>query len=114
MKRVKALLGLALVVAGFYLAWTLLPPWFANYQLQDAFENEARLDSYNPYKTDADIKNSLVKAARDLDIPLKAEDVQVSRDGPNLVISASYTVHVDLPGYPFDWNFHVTTKNKRI
>jgi len=114
MKRLKALLGLVMVVAGFYLAWELLPPYFANYQLADAIENEARLDSYNPNKTDADIKNSVVKAARDLDINLKPEDIQVSRDGPNLIISASYTVHVELPGYSFDWKFNPATKNKRI
>lgn len=114
MKRVKALLGLVVVVAGFYLAWELLPPWFANYQLQDALDNEARLDSYNPYKTDADIKAAIAKTARDLDIPLKAEDVQVSRDGPNLIISASYTVHINLPGYSFDWHFNPATKNRRI
>ena len=114
MKRLKALLGLALVAAGFYLAWTLLPPYFANYELADAIENEARLDSYNPNKTDADIKASVVKAAHDLDINLKPEDVLISRDGPNLIISASYTVHIDLPGYSFDWHFNPATKNKRI
>lgn len=114
MKRIKALAGLLLVVVGFYLAWELLPPYFANYQLQDAIENEARLDSYNPNKTDADIKNSIVKAARDLDIRLKPEDVVISRDGPNLLISASYTVHVDLPGFPLDIKFNPATKNKRI
>ena len=104
-----------MVAAGFYLAWELLPPYFANYQLQDALENEARLDSYNPNKTDADIKNSVVKAAKDLDInSLKPEDVVIGRDGPNLSISASYTVHVDLPGYSFDWHFNPATKNKRI
>lgn len=114
MKRLKALLGLIVVVAGFYLAWELIPPYLNNYQLADAIENEARLDSYNPNKTDADIKNSVVKAARDLDIPLKPEDVQVTREGPNLSISASYTVHVDLPGYPLDLKFNPATKNKRI
>ncbi|HUK86254.1 MAG TPA: hypothetical protein VLT85_01205 [Terriglobales bacterium] len=114
MKRVKALVGLLLVVVGFYLAWELLPPYFANYQLQDALENEARLDSYNPNKTDADIKSSIVKAARDLDIRLKPEDVTISRDGPNLAISASYSVHVDLPGFPLDIKFNPATKNKRI
>ncbi|HXZ26953.1 MAG TPA: hypothetical protein VEG08_03025 [Terriglobales bacterium] len=114
MKRVKALAGFLLVAVGFYLAWELLPPYFANYQLQDALENEARLDSYNPNKTDADIKNSIVKEARDLDIRLKPEDVTISRDGPNLIISASYSVHVDLPGFPLDIKFNPATKNKRI
>jgi len=114
MKRLKALLGLLVVVGGFYLAWELIPPYLANYQLQDAIENEARMDSYNPNRTDADIKASVVKAARDLDIVLRPEDVQVSRDGPNLTISASYTVHVDLPGYPLDLRFNPATKNKRI
>jgi hypothetical protein len=114
MKRIKALLGLIVVVIGFYLAWELIPPYLNNYQLADAIENEARLSSYNPNKTDADIKNSVVKAAHDLDIPLKQEDIQVSRDGPNLIISASYTVHVDLPGFPLDLKFNPATKNKRI
>jgi len=113
MNRLKALFGLFVVVAVSYTAWMVLPLYVNNYQFQDDIQNEALLNSYSN-KTEQDIRNTLAKKAAEYGIPLKAEQINVQRNGPELSIWADYTVHVDLPGFPLDLRFHPATKNKRI
>jgi hypothetical protein len=113
MSRLKALIAVVLLVAVFYAAWQLLPPYVNNYEFQDDINNEALINSYNG-KSEQDISNTLAKKAADYGIPLKAEQIHVQRNGPELAIWADYSVHVDLPGYPLDLKFHPATKNKRI
>src|SRR5437868_9155710 len=43
--KLKALLGIAILVGGAYIAWMMLPPYFANYQFQDDLTTIARFDS---------------------------------------------------------------------
>ena len=114
MKRLRALFGLLLVGGGFYVAWMLIPPYFDNYQFQDIIENEARQNTYSGYpKSEEDIRTSVFKKAQDLEIPIKPEQIQVSRKGPEVVISADYTVHVDLPLYPVDLEFHPSSRKNK-
>jgi len=113
MSRVKALLGVLLVVVAAYAAWLLLPPYINNYEFQDDIQNEALINSYSS-KTELDIRNTLAKKAADYGIPLKAEQIHVQRSGQELSIWADYSVHVDFPGFPLDLNFHPASKNKRI
>ena len=51
-----------------------------------------------------------------LDIPLTKDQIKVQRHGTqgtgSLTISAPYTVHLDLPGYPVDLHFDASTENK--
>jgi len=113
MKTIKALFGLFVVVAMFYLAWKVLPPYFSNYQFQDELESQARYFSYTP-KSEQEIRDVIAKKAHDYDIPLTSEQVKVQRMGAEISISADYTVHIDIPVYPFDLHFTPATKSKRI
>ncbi|HXE91229.1 MAG TPA: hypothetical protein VNK82_09730 [Terriglobales bacterium] len=113
MRSLKALLGIVVIVGGVYVAFKLIPPYFANFQFEDAIESETRLGVYSN-KSEAEIIENVLKKAKDLDIPLRAEQVHVQREGSALVIWAEYTVHVDLPGYPVELKFRPSTKNKRI
>ena len=111
MKTIKAFLGVALVVGGSYCGYLVIPPYFNNYQLQDYIESEARLNTYST-KPEQDIRDGVVKKARELDIPLPPENILVQRGAGELQISCTYTVHVDLPGYPLDLKFAPATKSK--
>jgi hypothetical protein len=120
MKTLKLLVGVFAIVAAIYLCWALIPPYFANYQFEDAIESEARLGTYST-RTDNDIKEAVFKKAQDLELPLTLDQIQVQR-GVNgsgqgiggVVITADYTVHVDIPGYPVDLHFKPGSKNKSI
>src|SRR5262245_60073327 len=102
MKTLKSLLGLLVVVMFFYCAWKLVPPYFNEYQFEDAIGQIARYSAYNQQKSEQDIRDEVAKKAMELDIPLSSEQIKVVRNGAELTISAEYKIHVDLPGYPLD------------
>lgn len=111
MKTLRALVGLAVVVAGIWLAWKLIPPYFANYQLEDFMTQEARFNTYT-IKSEQDMREAVFKKAQDLEIPLSRDQINVQRGGNSVSIWVDYTVHVDLPYHPIDITFHPSTKNK--
>jgi predicted membrane protein len=114
MRQLKALLAIAIVVGGFYLAWVLIPPYYNNYSFQDELENQARTAVYSPQTTDQDVKNSLAKTAKDLDIPLTADDIHVEKTNGNISIWTEYTITVQTPVKAIDLKFAPSTKDKRI
>jgi hypothetical protein len=113
MRTLKAIIGVALVVGGTYYGYLLIPPYFNNYQLQDYIESEARINTYTN-KPEQDIKEGVIKQARNLEIPLPPENIIVLRGTGELQISCTYTVHVDLPGYPVDLKFAPSSKSHLI
>lgn len=115
MSTIKLIFGLFLIVGVVYVCAELMPPYFAEYQFEDAIESEARISTYST-KTEEAIRDSIYAKAQDLEIPVNKEQIKVHRVGPQgsgyLLIETSYNVHVDLPGYPMDLQFHPSTKNK--
>ncbi len=114
MKTLRPLFGLFVVVAVFYTAWKIVPPFFNEWQFEDAIEEVSRYAAYNQQKTEQDIREDVAKKAHEFDIPLIADQIKVLRQGAEITISADYTVLVDLPIHPFTLTFHPATKNKRI
>jgi hypothetical protein len=114
MKQVKALIGLFVVVAAFYVAFKLMPPYYNQMQFQDAVEQEARKQSYAYGKTEDDIRTLVMQHAQTNDIPVTPEQVHVTRAGTEVDIEVDYTVHIDLPIYPLDLKFHAGSKNKAM
>lgn len=115
MGTIKLGFGIFVIVAGIYLGIELVPVYYSNYQFQDIVKTEATLQTYTT-KPEGDIRDSLFKKAQSLDIPLTKDQIRVQRHGTtgtgSLTISAPYTVHVDLPGYPLDLHFDASTENK--
>lgn len=113
MKNVKAFLGIFVVLAMVYVAFKLVPPYFNNFQFQDAIESEARLAANSPTRTEQEIREIVAKRAAEYDVPLTIDQINVQRSGSEVQIWAKYTIHVELPGYPVDLKFEPATKGKR-
>jgi hypothetical protein len=115
MATIKLVFGIFIMVAAVYLSAMLIPPFFANYQFEDAIKEEATISTYSTKPEDA-IRDTIFKKAQDLEIPITKDDIKVHRVGPqgtgSISIEAPYTVHVDLPGYPMDLQFDPATKNR--
>jgi hypothetical protein len=109
--------GVFVMVAAAYVSVKLIPPYFENYQFQDAIKDEATRDSYAA-KNEDQIRDSIFKKAQDYDIPIAQEGIQVQRLGGNfngtIIIHANYVVHVDMPLYPVDLHFDASTENKGV
>jgi len=95
----------------------LIPPYFSNYEFEDFIKNEALQSTYGN-RSENDIRDSVIKHARDYDIQLTAAQVKVTRSGlsgtGSLSIEADYSIPVSLPGYTTSLEFHPSTKNKGI
>jgi hypothetical protein len=113
MEKLKALIGLVVVLGGFYVAWNMIPPYFHNQQFQEDLDELARRASYTSI-TDDELKQKVIDKARAMDIVLKDDQVIVSRGGSGLGISVKYRVHVDMVVHPTDLDFTANSLNKRI
>ncbi|HEY7096820.1 MAG TPA: hypothetical protein VH437_08855 [Terriglobales bacterium] len=117
MGTLKMGFGIFVMVAAVYLGVQFVPPYLSNYQFQDEIKNEATINTYNTKPEDA-IRDTILRKAQDLDIPLTKDQIKVQRTGPigsgAIVIDANYQVHIDLPGYPVDLNFNAGTRNKGV
>ena len=117
MGSIKAFLGILVIVGGLYVGIKVIPPYFSNYQFEDAIKDEATRDSYAA-KSESDIQDAIFKKAQDFDIPIKKEGIHVERQGSQfngtVIVRAAYVVHVDLPLYPLDLNFDASTQNKGV
>jgi hypothetical protein len=115
MGTIKLAIGIFVIVAGVYLGAILVPVYYSNYQFSDDIKTEATLETYTAKPEDA-IRDAIYKKAVGLDIPLSKDQIKVQRHGTqgtgSLTISAPYTVHLDLPGYPVDLHFDASTENK--
>jgi hypothetical protein len=113
MGKIKGLLGLLIVVGGFYVAWNVVPPYFHNYQLQDDLDDVARRNSYTSTSED-EIKKIVISKADNDSVKLKEDQITVTRTPNGLAISVKYHIHVDMILYPVDLDFAANSMNKRI
>jgi hypothetical protein len=111
----KANLLLAIIVLGSmaFAAIKIVPPEFANYQLQDAMQSEARFAMSNR-QNEKDIRADIWRKVKELGVPAKEEDIQIQATEAIVKISLSYTVPIDLMVYQFNLNFHPQADNRTI
>ena len=113
MGKLKGFIGVAVILGGFYVAWNMIPPYFYNYQFQDDLDDIARRTSYTT-RNDDEVKDIVIKKAEGDNIPLKAEQITVSRGGEGIGITVKYRIHVDMVVHPVDLDFTANSLNKRI
>lgn len=107
------LLTIIIVAALIFFGAEIVPPYFANYQLQDSIETEARFAAGNN-KTQQDIQSDVLAKIKDLGIPAQAKDVHVTMVQGIVTISINYSVPVDLRVYQFTLQFHPHADNSTI
>jgi len=99
--RIGLFISLALLLAGAYTAYVLIPIKVKTYEFYDAMRSEARFGAVR--KRDNVVHDRLMKKARQLEIPLKAENLEIKRDGGRFGVGAHYTIPVDLAVYKTEW-----------
>jgi predicted membrane protein len=114
MKTLRLLFGLSVLVSAVYVGWKVLPIYINNYQFEEAIDDSARAGAMSSQKTEDDIRQLLFREAQDLRIPIRPEDIQVQRESGEMKIWVDYTVHVELPVYPLDLNFHPASNRKAL
>jgi len=117
MATLKLVGGVAIFLVLALVGFKIIPPFFANYELEDSIKTEALQSTYST-RTEEDIRNTIIKTARNYDITLTPKQVRVSRQGGfgngTLTIEATYSVPIELPGYSTTLDFHPSTQNKGV
>ncbi|MHB8218692.1 MAG: hypothetical protein ACYDDS_21680 [Candidatus Sulfotelmatobacter sp.] len=112
----KLLIGLLAIIAVVLAIFQVVPPILANYSFQDDLKTIALMDGTSLQKTDDDIRNDVLRKAREHEMPIDAKQVTVQRiSSPGLAtvyLAADYAVTINLPGYSFDMHFTPNSGNK--
>jgi hypothetical protein len=112
-KELKSIFGLLVLLVGGFVLYKVFPAYWNNFKVNGMISDQAIIFTNFP-KSDDDIKIAIAQKAQDCDVPLSPDQVVVARDRGNLTISLAYTVHIDMPGYPFDLNFNDSTTNHNV
>jgi hypothetical protein len=116
MGTIKALLGFLAIILVIAACFEVVPPLMANYSFQDDLRNVALVDGANFQKTEEDVRNDVVRKAKDQNLPITPKQITVQRiNTPGmsaLYVAADYSVTVSLPGYSFDMHFNPNSGNK--
>ena len=117
MATLKLIFGVAVFGMIALVGLKLIPPYFSNYEFEDAIKTESVQATYST-RSEEDIRDAIIKQARNYDIILTPKQVKVTRVGGfgngSLNIEAEYSVPVDLPGYSTTIEFHPSSKNKGV
>ena len=111
--KLKALVVTALIVFGIYAAVKLVPPYVAEYQLNDKMQETARFAQVSGYSEDQ-IRDVIFKTAEDLDIPVTKDQIKVVAGRPVTKISIDYTVPVNLLFFETTLHFSPSAENHSL
>jgi cell division protein FtsL len=111
--KIKAILYLAILAAGVFVAFKIVPVYVAEYQLKDKMSEQARFAVVNHYSEDK-VRDIIYQTVQDLDIPAKREDIKLTNTHAGMAISLSYSVPVDFIVYQTELNFSPSSEGVDI
>jgi hypothetical protein len=110
---IKAILWTVLLIYGAFVAYKILPAYVAEYQLQDKMQEQAKFAVVNRYPEEQ-IRDSIFKVVKDLDIPVKREEIKITATQDVVRIACDYTIPVDLLVYQMNLHFTPSSENKNL
>ena len=110
---IKAILWTVLLIYGAFVSYKILPAYVAEYQLQDKMQEQAKLAVVNRYPEEQ-IRDSIFKVIKDLEIPVKREDIKITATQDVVRIAVDYSVPVDLLVYQMNLHFTPSSENKNL
>ena len=110
---IKAIVWTVVLVYGAFVAYRIIPPYVAQYQLTDKMQEQARFAVVNRYPEDQ-VRDNIFKVVQDLDIPVKREHIKIVDTNTVVRISMDYTVPVDLLVYHLNLHFSPESENHSL
>ena len=106
----KALLAVALFVVLVYLGIKLVPPFVNNLRFQEELTTlTGSFTSYAASRTEENIREEVLREAKDLGLPIKPDQVRVVKSTYGVKIDVRYNVMVETPAYTFNLKFNPRT-----
>ncbi|MBI4467525.1 MAG: DUF4845 domain-containing protein [Acidobacteria bacterium] len=106
--KLQLLIGLAITAALILGAVRIIPVYVKSYELRDAIRSQAKFAGVERKSADT-IKEELYTKARELNLPVRREAIQVTPRSLGVQITVRYTVQVDLIVYKPNLNFNYSS-----
>ena len=104
----RLIAALLVVVAMGAVLMALTPVYFEDYQLGQYMKSIARGSA----QQDDAMKTEVLTRARQLDLPVRPDDVQISHPAGRTEMQMRYAVQMDFALYQVDVHFHHSASNK--
>ena len=111
--KLKAIMVTAILLLGVIAGVKVIPPYVAEYQLNDKIQEIARFGIVE-HSTEDQIKDKVMKTIEDLEIPATKDNIKVTAGTQRVTISVDYTVPVDIFFYHVDLHFTPSSENKSL
>ena len=103
--------GIAVLLGLLAIAIALSPIYIHNLQLQSFVADLTQTASREAASDDA-VRSGILAKARSLNLPVMADDVQITHAAGRLRVDIRYFVTVNLPGYTVGLHFHPTAGSR--
>jgi len=113
MKELKSIFGLLLLLVGAFVLYKVAPAYWGNFKMGRLVEEQSVAFTYTANSPD-EISRSIAEKAQEFNVPLTPEQITVHRTPGDLSIAVDYTVHIEMPFYPFDLEFKTASKNHNV
>lgn len=111
--KINLLITIVILGSMIFVGYKVIPVYFANFQLQDAVQAEARFALANR-KSATDVHNDVWRKMQDLGIPATEDAISVQYQGSLVTISVDYSTTFDLVVYQWEKTFHIASDNHSI
>jgi hypothetical protein len=110
---IKAIVWTIILIYGAFVAYRIIPPYVAQYQLTDKMQEQARFAVVNRYP-EQQVRDNIYKVVQDLDIPVKKDEIKIVDTSTVVRISMDYTIPVDLLVYHLNLHFTPESENHSL
>ncbi len=114
MANIRLVLTILFIALMIFAGVKLLPPYFYDYELQQDLESIARLATYAQNRSVGDIKGDVVQKAKEDDVSITPDDVEVQRTASGVNIEVKYSVMISVFGKAHELKFNPKAGNKNI
>ena len=111
--KLKAIIVTVILAIGILTAWKMVPPYAAQYQLNDKIQEIARFAVLN-HDSEDKIKEAVFKTMQDLEIPATRDAIKVTSSAAKVTILVDYTIPVDILFYHVDLHFTPSSEGKSL
>ena len=99
--KVGCLIGLIVLGIGIFIAYKMIPVKVKAADLRQTVVDEAK--SAGTHNDEA-IRQAILLKAKDLNLPVTAEDIQTTRAQSEITVEVNYVVPIDFPGFTYQWH----------
>ncbi len=96
------IISLIILLIVAFIAFKMVPVKVKSADFRQELVDEAKSGSL---RNDKQIRANLMDKAAELNLPLKDEDLKITRSRSQITIEASYVVPIEFPGYTHMWEF---------